>query len=89
MTYIQWNKENTTFLMSISDPYHSGWYDVVIELEGNQEEALQGAQDLLEEGGYYRPHDNWDWKEINTTYMKKRTTYHQTKVRKHKGDEEE
>ena len=90
MTGVQWSSDNSTFIMSISEPYHSGWYDVVLEIEGDVKDARQGAEDVLKEAGYYRPHDNWeDWEITNTTYMKKATTYHQIKVRRHTGGEEE
>ena len=88
MTGIQWSSEKSTFIMSISDPYHSGWYDVMIEIEGDQQDALKGAQNVLKDAGYYRPHDNWEWHEEEITYMKKVSTWHQTKVRR-KGDTEE
>ena len=83
MTGIQWEGENSTFIMSISEPYHSGWYDVVIEIQGDAQNAIEGAEEVLKDAGYYRPHDNWeDWERINTTYMKKEVEYHQIKVRK-------
>ena len=83
MTGIQWEGEASTFIMSISGPFHSGWYDVVIEIQGDTQNAIEGAEDVLKDAGYYRPHDNWeDWERINTTYMKKEVEYHQIKVRK-------
>ena len=48
---------------------------------------LDTAQGIIERAGYYRPHGNWDWEHINTTYMKKRSSYHQIKLRMKKGDE--
>tara|TARA_R100000152_G_C6769701_1_gene195635 strand:+ start:668 stop:937 length:270 start_codon:yes stop_codon:yes gene_type:complete len=88
---IHWVGDNSTFIMSISEPYHSGWYDVAIEIEGDVEDAKKGAQDVLKDAGFYRPHDNWeDWETTNTTYMKTQVQYHQIKVRrKDTGDEEE
>jgi hypothetical protein len=85
MTGIRWSNDKTSFLMSISEPYHSGWHDVLVEVEGDVNVALDAAQGVLKDGGYYRPHNNWgDWERINTTYMKKMLTYHQTKVRQFK-----
>ena len=94
MTGILWkgSDPNNSFVMSISEPYHSGWYDVVIEVKGDVKSAIKSAELILKENDYYRPRDNWLWKTTNTTYMKKNTTYHQTKVRlaaPSKDDEEE
>ena len=90
MTGIEWEGDNSTFIMSISEPYHSGWFDVIIEIQGDPKNAMVGAEGVLKEAGYYRPYDNWeDWQIINTTYMKKVVEYHQIKVRKYKGGGEE
>ncbi len=79
---IHWVGDNSTFIMSLSEPYHSGWYDVAIEIEGDVEDAKKGAENILKDAGYYRPHDNWeDWEKVNTTYMKTQVVYHQIKVR--------
>ena len=94
---IQWSDpdSNSAFMLSLEGPTKSGWYSALIEIEGGEpQDILKTAQGILEERGFYRPHDNWlDWEEINTTYMRKQATYHQIKVRKSPGaksnDEEE
>lgn len=89
MTGIQWSSNKSTFIMSISDPYHSGWHDVMIDITGDYQDAILGAQDVLRNAGYYRPHDNWEWHSEEVTYMKKVSTWHQTKVRRKEVGEEE
>ena len=90
---VLWEGEHSRFIMSVSDPYHSGWYDVLIEIYGDEADAKEQAANVLKEAGFYRPHDNWrDWERVETTYMKTQAVYHQIKVRndtKVKGDEEE
>ena len=87
---IHWSSSNSTFIMSISEPYHSGWYDVAIEVSGDLEDAKKGAEYVLKDAGYYRPHGNWaDWETTNTTYMKKQVEYHQIKVRRKDDSNEE
>ena len=61
----------------------------MIEIEGDQEDALKGAEEVLKDAGYYRPHDNWDWNKKDITYMKKVSTWHQTKVRRKESHGEE
>ena len=94
---IQWSDPDTgsSFMLSVDGPNPSGWYDVLVEIEqGDSEEILKTAQGILEERGFYRPRDNWlDWDNINTTYMRRMSVFHQTKVRKKQeeksNDEEE
>ena len=51
--------------MSVSEPYHSGWYDVLIEIYGDEADAKEQAANVLKEAGFYRPHDNWrDWERL-------------------------
>jgi len=79
---IVWEGTDSRFIMSISDKYHSGWQDVIIEVYGDIEDAKKGAVKILKDAGYYRPHDNWrDWERIEATYMKTQAIYHQIKVR--------
>ena len=87
---ILWEDPDTDdFVMSISEPYHSGWYDVVVEIKGDKKKTLEAAKNILKENGYYRPRDRWSWTEVQTTYMKKHSSYHQIKVRVSVVGEEE
>ena len=83
--------DDESFTLSIVGPDVGGWYSALIELGNENEELLDEAKRIIIENNYYRPHDNWDWETINTTYMKKVSTYHQIKLRKEnvKHDEEE
>ena len=77
--------EGQSFLMSIEGPKKSGWYSVLVEVVNGDESVLKEARGILEEQGFYRPRDNWlDWEQIDTTYMRKHSVYHQIKVRKRK-----
>lgn len=87
---IRWehpDDSSQSFMVSIVGPDKSGWYSALVDLRSVDETLLDTAQGIIEDGGYYRPHGNWDWESINTTYMRKRSTYHQIKLRKKKGDE--
>jgi hypothetical protein len=91
---IRWaDDDGNAFLLSVSDPDRAGWYSALVEITDVTDDLrlqkawhkriLQSARELLEDNGFYRPHSNWlDWDEINTTYMRKQSTYHRIKVRR-------
>jgi hypothetical protein len=75
------------FIMSVEGPYHSGWYDVLVEIlaEVDIKPTLATIEASLKSRGYYRPRDKWVWSTSNVTYMKTHSSYYQIKVRKGDG----
>ncbi len=81
---IRFGEHGEGFVMSISGPLHAGWHNVLVECDGKKMTSLmkEQVQEIVEANGFHRPHGNWDWTEVNTTYMKKSTTYHEIRVRR-------
>lgn len=81
---IRFGEHGEGFVMSISGPLHAGWHNVLVECDGANMTPLmkEQVQEIVEGNGFHRPHGNWDWTEVNTTYMKKSTTYHEIRVRR-------
>lgn len=86
---IRYGEHGEGFVMSISGPMHGGWHHVLVECDERLTKKIKKAvREIVEEHGFYRPHDNWDdWEETKTTYMRKSTTYHELRVRR-KPDEQ-
>ena len=86
---IRFGEHGEGFVMSISGPLHAGWHNVLVECDGEVMTALmkEQVQEIVEANGFHRPHGNWDWTRVNTTYMKKSTTYHEIRVRRNPNAE--
>ena len=86
---IRYGEHGDGFVMSISGPLHAGWHNVLVECDGEVMTPLmkEQVQEIVEANGFHRPHGNWDWTEVNTTYMKKSTTYHEIRVRRNPNAE--
>ena len=86
---IRYGTHGEGFVMSISGPLHGGWHNVLVECDETHmsEEIKETVQEIVEENGFHRPHGNWDWTRINTTYMRKSTTYHEIRVRRNPNAE--
>lgn len=81
---IRFGEHGEGFVMSISGPLHAGWHNVLVECDGANMTPLmkEQVQEIVESNGFHRPHGNWDWTKVDTTYMKKSTTYHEIRVRR-------
>lgn len=86
---IRFGEHGEGFVMSISGPLHAGWHNVLVECDGEEMTSLmkEQVQEIAEKNGFHRPHGNWDWTKISTTYMKKSTTYHEIRVRRNPNAE--
>tara|TARA_R110000751_G_scaffold13957_4_gene46065 strand:- start:45 stop:401 length:357 start_codon:yes stop_codon:yes gene_type:complete len=75
--------DETSLLLSIIGPDKSGWHTATIEVTGDPSIGQDGAQQLLKTMSYKRPRKNkWKWEQIDTTYMRKSTTYYEVKLRR-------
>lgn len=85
---IRYESDTSGFVLSLSGPLGGGWHSALMEVDGGNlnEEVQSAARKILKEQGFYRPNDNWSWKEVSTVYMKKATTYHEIRVRKSDWD---
>jgi len=85
---IRYESDTSGFVLSVSGPLGGGWHSALIEVDGENlnEEVRKAAREILKEQGFYRPNDNWSWKETSTVYMKKATIYHELRVRKSDWD---
>lgn len=81
---IRYESDTSGFMLSLSGPLGGGWHSALMEVDGGSltPEVEAVAREILEEQGFYRPHDNWSWEPVNTVYMKKSTIYHELRVRK-------
>jgi len=76
--------------MSITDADRAGWHEALIHFPYG-EPHFKRVQGILEELGYYRPRNRWEWDKQEVTYMRSVDDYYLTKLRykEPEGEEEE